>query len=133
RFDLTWLIIVGLIVWSLSVGYFPHAYADLPAASYFWMGVVGAIGLFASVVLHELAHSVVGRRLGMNVQGITLFAFGGAAELTEEPKTARAESLMAIAGPAMSVLLAGLFYVAGLALPAAGGPPPIAAVLGYLV
>src|SRR5690606_1644322 len=133
RFDLTWLIIVGLIVWSLSVGYFPHAHADLPASSYFWMGVVGAIGLFASILLHELAHSVVGRRMGMRIQGITLFAFGGAAELTEEPETARAEFFMAIAGPVMSVVLAGLFYLGGVVLTAAGGPPAIAAVLGYLV
>jgi len=65
RFDLTWLILVALIIWSLSAGYFPAAYADLPVSTYFWMGVLGAIGLFTSIVLHELAHAVVGRRLGL--------------------------------------------------------------------
>lgn len=132
RFDLTWLIVVGLIVWSLSVGYFPVAYADLPAATYFWMGLLGAAGLFASILLHELAHSVVGRRLGMRIQGITLFAFGGAAELTEEPASPRTEFLMAIAGPATSVVLAGVFYLAASAFAGAEEPAPIVAVLGYL-
>jgi Zn-dependent protease len=133
RFDLTWLILVALIVWSLSAGFFPAAYADLPTATYIWMGVLGAIGLFASVVLHELAHSVVGRRLGMHIKGITLFAFGGAAELGDEPKTPRTEFLMAIAGPVMSVLLAGAFYLLAGALLFVGAPEPIVAVLGYLV
>ena len=72
RFDLTWLILVALVVWSLSAGYFPASYADLPTSTYVWMGIVGAIGLFASIVLHELAHSWVGRRLGMKISGITL-------------------------------------------------------------
>lgn len=132
RFDLTWLIVVGLIVWSLSAGYFPLTYADLPAMTYFWMGLLGAAGLFASILLHELAHSVVGRSLGMRIQGITLFAFGGAAELTDEPATARTEFLMAIAGPVTSVALAGVFYLAAAALSGGETPGPIVAVLGYL-
>ncbi len=132
RFDLTWLIVVALIVWTLSVGYFPAAYADLPAATYVWMGIVGAAGLFASIVLHELAHSVVGRHLGMDIHGITLFAFGGAAELHEEPATPRVEFLMAIAGPAMSVALAVLFHLLGLLLVAADVAEPVVTVLGYL-
>lgn len=132
RFDLTWLIVVALIVWTLSAGYFPAAYADLPASTYFWMGIVGAAGLFTSIVLHELAHSVVGRRLGMDIHGITLFAFGGAAELSEEPATPRVEFLMAIAGPLMSIALAALFYLLGLALAAAEVAEPMVTVLGYL-
>lgn len=133
RFDLTWLIVVALVVWSLSAGLFPQTYAALPISTYVWMGVLGAIGLFASIVLHELAHSVVGRRLGMRIRGITLFALGGASELGEEPATARTEFLMAIAGPVASVVLAVAIYLLGWAISAAGGPGPLVAVLGYLI
>jgi len=133
RFDLTWLILVALIVWSLSAGLFPATLADLPTSTYIWMGVLGAIGVFASIVLHELAHSVVGRRFGLHIRGITLFVFGGAAEMGEEPADARTEFWMAIAGPVMSVVLAGVFFLLGLALAAAGAPAPLVAVIGYLV
>ncbi|HXV25560.1 MAG TPA: site-2 protease family protein [Alphaproteobacteria bacterium] len=132
RFDLTWLILVALVVWSLSAGYFPASYADLPTSTYVWMGIVGAIGLFASIVLHELAHSWVGRRLGLEIRGITLFVFGGAAELSEEPKSARTELLMAAAGPFASVVLAILFQILAVALEAIAGSSPISAVLRYL-
>ena len=132
RFDLTWLILVALVVWSLSAGYFPASYADLPTATYVWMGIMGAIGLFASIVLHELAHSYVGRRLGMKISGITLFVFGGAAELTEEPRSARTEFLMAAAGPLASVALAIFFQLLAMAIEAASGTTPVTGVLHYL-
>ena len=80
-----------MVVWSLSAGLFPATFADLPTSTYIWMGVLGAIGVFASIILHELAHSVVGRHFGLRIHGITLFAFGGAAEMGEEPANARAE------------------------------------------
>ncbi|WP_119420051.1 site-2 protease family protein [Desertibaculum subflavum] len=132
RFDLTWLILVALIVWTLSVGYFPGALQDLSTWTYIWMGLLGAFGLFASIILHELAHSVVGRRLGMDLKGITLFAFGGAAEMAEEPRTPRTEFLMTIAGPATSAVLAALLYLASMGLWAAGAPLPAVAVTSYL-
>jgi Zn-dependent protease/predicted transcriptional regulator len=132
RFDLTWLILVALVVWSLSAGYFPASYADVPTSTYVWMGIVGAIGLFASIILHELSHSWVGRRLGMQIHGITLFVFGGAAELADEPKSARTEFLMAAAGPLASILLAILFQLLAMALEGIQGPTPISGVLHYL-
>ncbi len=132
RFDLTWLILVALVVWSLSTDYFPASYADLPTSTYVWMGVLAATGLFASIVLHELAHSWVGRRLGLEIHGITLFVFGGAAELAEEPKSARTEFLMAAAGPLASVVLAIGFHSLAVALEAIGGSGPLSGVLRYL-
>ncbi|MCI0430918.1 MAG: site-2 protease family protein [Rhodospirillales bacterium] len=132
RFDLTWLILVALVVWSLSADYFPASYADLQTSTYVWMGVVAAIGLFASIILHELAHSWVGRRLGLEIHGITLFVFGGAAELADEPKTARTEFLMAAAGPLASIALAVGFHAVALTFEAFGGPTPFSAVLRYL-
>ena len=109
--DLTWLFLAVLITWSLSVGLFPALYEGLGASTYWSMGIVGAIGLFASLILHELSHSLVARRYGLPIGGITLWIFGGVAEMTSEPESARAEFRIAIAGPLMSLLLAGVFYL----------------------
>jgi Zn-dependent protease/predicted transcriptional regulator len=93
--------------------------------------VIGAIGLIASIVIHELSHSLVARRFGMTIKGITLFAFGGAAELEDEPPTARAEFLMAAAGPAMSLMLAAVFWLIAGAI-AGVVPMPFVAIVRYL-
>ncbi|HEX2115466.1 MAG TPA: site-2 protease family protein [Alphaproteobacteria bacterium] len=132
RFELTWLILLALVVWTLSAGYFPEAYGNLASGTYFWMGVLGAIGLVASIVIHELSHSLVARAHGMTIRGITLFAFGGAAELEDEPPTARAEFLMAAAGPLTSLVLAIGFYLLSAALQAAAVPMPFVGVIQYL-
>lgn len=97
--DLSWLFIVALITWSLAVGYFPAFYPDLSATACWWTGFAGAMGLFASIVVHELSHSLVARRYGMEMRGIRLFIFGGVAQMDEEPKSPKAEFFMAIAGP----------------------------------
>lgn len=132
RFDLTWLILVALIVWTLSAGYFPGAYRDLPPGTYFWMGILGAIGLIASIIIHELSHSLVARRYGLEMKGITLFVFGGAAEMPNEPATPKIEFLMAIAGPIASLVLALLFYVIASGLGAADAPQALTGVVAYL-
>jgi Zn-dependent protease len=106
----TWFIIFGLIAWSLSEGYFPSQYPDLPASTYWAKGLVAALLLFASVLFHELGHSVVAMRNGIGIVSITLFIFGGLARLKEEPKRAWVEFKVAIAGPIASFILAGLFY-----------------------
>jgi Zn-dependent protease/predicted transcriptional regulator len=131
RFDLTWLILFALVIWTLSAGYFPEAYGHLSRGTYLWMAVIGAIGLIASIVIHELSHSLVARRFGMRISGITLFAFGGAAELEDEPPTAWSEFLMAAAGPAMSLVLALVFWLIAGAL-AGTAPTPFVAVVRYL-
>jgi Zn-dependent protease/CBS domain-containing protein len=132
RFELTWLILLALIIWSLSAGYFPETYGDLPQSTYLWMAVIGAIGVVSSIVVHELTHSLVARSYGMTIKGITLFAFGGAAELEDEPPTPRAEFFMAAAGPLMSLVLAAVFWLLGGALAAAGVPTPLVGVVSYL-
>jgi Zn-dependent protease/CBS domain-containing protein len=129
RIDASWLVIAALIVWSLSAGYFPQVAPDLSQAAYFGLAMVAMLGLFASLILHELAHSLVARRYGLGIGGITLFLFGGVAELSEEPKSAGSEFWIAVAGPAMSVGLAGLFALAAMA---AGGVSLVALLLGYL-
>ena len=130
--DASWLILAVLITWSLAQGWFPHYYPDLPANSYWFMGAAGAAGLFVSIVLHELGHAVVARKYGIPIRGITLFLFGGVAEMEDEPHEARSEFLMAIAGPIMSLALAALFFGGYLLTRNHDGAAPIAAVVGYL-
>lgn len=110
RLDLSWVFIAILVVWSLSAGFFPHFYQDLSTQTYWVMGVVGALGLFASIVVHEFAHSLVARQFGMPMKGITLFIFGGVAEMGEEATSPKGEFFMAIVGPLTSIALAALFY-----------------------
>jgi Zn-dependent protease/CBS domain-containing protein len=125
----SWLIIFGLIVWTLSTGYFPAHYPDLPASSYWAKGLVASLLFFVSILLHELGHAVVARLHGLRTRSITLFIFGGVAQLEKDPKDGRDEFWMAAAGPAVSLALAGLFYV-GASLPFLG--PSSAAVATYL-
>lgn len=110
RIDLSWLLIAILVTWSLAKGFFPYYYENLSNTTYWWMGVIGAIGLFGSIIFHELWHSLIARKFGMEMKEITLFIFGGVANLEEEPPHAKAEFFMAIAGPLASLFLAGLFY-----------------------
>lgn len=111
--DLSWFVIAVLITWSLATGLFPMFYKGLPTATYWWMGLAGAIGLFTSIIAHELGHSVVARQFHSPMRGITLFIFGGVAEMSEEPRSAKAEFFIAIAGPIVSVVIAVLCYAAG--------------------
>lgn len=130
--DASWGIILFLVVWSLSKGYFPSYFPDLSIQTYWIMGVIGAIGLFISIIIHEFSHSLVARKYGMKIQGITLFIFGGVAEMKDEPKTPKSEFLMAIAGPiasfVLSIFFSGLTQVAEIWKV----PIPIVAILGYL-
>ena len=109
RADISWIIIVVLVVWSLAGSVFPQQYAELHWTMHLLMGVVAAAGLFASIIAHELCHSLVARRYGLPMRGITLFLFGGVAEMGEEPPNPKAEFLMAIAGPAASLMLGVVF------------------------
>jgi Zn-dependent protease/CBS domain-containing protein len=111
RVHFSWLIVFGLITWSLSTYYFPKAAPALPAASYWIKGAIGAFLLFASVTFHELAHSFVSRRYRIAILSITLFIFGGVAQMKGEPPTPEAEFKIAIAGPLSSFFLSGVFFL----------------------
>lgn len=110
RIDASWLIIAALLTWSLAVGVFPYEYRGLGIAEYWWMGVIGTLGLFGSIVIHELCHSLVARRHDLPMRGITLFIFGGVAEMGGEPPSPGVEFYMAIAGPVASIALGFIFY-----------------------
>jgi len=130
RADLSWFVVVALFTWSLARQVFPASQLapGLTESTYWAMGVVGAALLFASIVLHELGHALVARRYGLPIRGITLFIFGGVAEMADEPPTAKAEFLVAVAGPAVSVVLGGVFLVGGTVGTLGGWPPPLVAV-----
>jgi Zn-dependent protease/CBS domain-containing protein len=108
--DLSWILIAVLIAWSLSTGFFPFQYKNLSTQTYWLMGIIGAAGLFFSIIAHEFCHSLVARKSGMPMKGITLFIFGGVAEMGEEPPSAKAEFLIAVVGPLSSIAIAGIFY-----------------------
>jgi Zn-dependent protease/CBS domain-containing protein len=110
RVDASWIVIALLVTWSLAMGLFPATYPGLPASSYWWMGFMGALGLFGSIVVHELSHSLVANHYKLPMKGITLFIFGGVAEMGDEPQSPKVEFLMAIAGPLASVVIGAVFY-----------------------
>ena len=111
KIDLSWIVIAVLVTWSLSKGLFPFQYRGLSPTGYWAMGVIGALGLFASIIFHELSHSLIARRYGLPMKGITLFIFGGVAEMSDEPPNPRAEFMMAIAGPLSSILIGFIFFI----------------------
>lgn len=113
RINIGWAVIAALIAWSLAQGVFPNLYSGLAISTYWIMATITVFGLAASIVMHELAHSVVAARFGCPVSRITLFMFGGVAALDQEPDSPIGEFLIALAGPAMSLMLASGFYVIG--------------------
>jgi Zn-dependent protease/CBS domain-containing protein len=129
--DYTWFIVFGLAVWALAKGYFPDALPGGRASTYWMMGILAALLLFVSVLLHELSHSIVARRQGLEIRGITLFIFGGMAEMAEEPRDASTELRMALAGPLTSFGLGCVFLITDVLLRSAL-PPAVAAVLRYV-
>ncbi|HUU39431.1 MAG TPA: site-2 protease family protein [Desulfatiglandales bacterium] len=130
--DWSWIIIAILIAWSLSTGLFPSYYKDLSAQMYWIMGIVGAAGLFLSIIVHEFSHSLVARRYGIPIKGITLFIFGGVAQMEEEPPSPKAEFMMAIVGPLSSIAIALILYGIYLSGKQGGLPVPVNGVVGYL-
>jgi Zn-dependent protease/CBS domain-containing protein len=127
----SWLVIYGLITWTLATGYFPRALPDLPAAAHWANGLLAAFLLFVSVLLHELSHSFVAMAHGLSVRGITLHVFGGVSHLEDEAPSPRAEFLIAVVGPITSFAIAAVLWT----ISAAGVVQPVwaQAVVTYLV
>jgi Zn-dependent protease/CBS domain-containing protein len=113
RLHFTLAIVFALIAWTLAVSYMPFFYPGLSQLAYWTMGILGAIILLISVLLHELSHSIVAKRYGYKVRQIILFVFGGVSDIRDEPKEEyKKEFTIAIVGPISSFALAGLFAVA---------------------
>lgn len=105
----SWLLVFALIAWTLATDYFPDRYPELAVTSHWARGLAASLLFFASVLLHELGHSLVAIRSGIAIESITLFVFGGVARLASEPRDGRTEFKIAAAGPLVSVLLAAFF------------------------
>jgi Zn-dependent protease/CBS domain-containing protein len=106
----TWVLIFVVLSWALARGFFPQLYPNWDARSYWIAGVVAALLLFGSVLVHELAHSLVAKARGIKVHSITLFLFGGVSNLEEEPERPIVEFAVSIVGPLSSLALAGICW-----------------------
>ncbi|MGB2567938.1 site-2 protease family protein [Micromonospora citrea] len=108
------LVIFLLIAWALSANQFPRAYPGRPVAAYVAAGLAAAVVFFLGLLAHEVSHAVVAKRNGLQVEGITLWLFGGVAELRGEAPNPGAELRIAGVGPLVSLLLG--FFFGGIAL-----------------
>ena len=133
RIDVSWVVIAALITWSLATSLSPPSSEGSPDLIYWLIGGMGAIGLFASIVFHELCHSLVARKFGLMMRGITLFIFGGVAEMDDEPESPKVEFLMAVAGPVASIFLAFCFFALYLFVLLVQWPLPVSRIVGHLV
>lgn len=131
RINVSWFAVLLLFTWSLATGWFPLSDPGFTTSAYWLMGFVASLGLFLSILLHELGHAFTAMRMGLRIRGITLFLFGGVAEMEEEPPDPRSELLIAVAGPAVSVVIAALCWLVAMA---AGSilPGAVLAILRYL-
>jgi Zn-dependent protease/predicted transcriptional regulator len=132
RVDTSWLLLAILVTWSLATGVFPSWHSHLSAVTYWLMGAAAALGLFLSIVVHEFAHSVVARHHGVAMRGITLFIFGGVAEMAEETPSAKAEFRVAVAGPVVSAFIALVLLGTAAVGKTVEWPAPFVGVVFYL-
>jgi Zn-dependent protease/CBS domain-containing protein len=130
--DYSWLIIFALVLFSLSLGYFPELHPGFPRLEYWMVGLVATLLFFASIVIHELSHAIVANHLGQPVERISLFIFGGMAHLGHEPTSARDELKIAAVGPLTSFVLGAIFLVIAHTLGASGSYPMWTSVFDYL-
>ncbi len=111
KLHFTLIIVFFLISWTLATGFMPHYYPNLTNLQYWTMGIIGSIMLFVSILLHELSHSLLSIRYGIQVNQIILFIFGGISDIKDETKDFKKEFKIAIVGPLTSYALSGLFWL----------------------
>jgi Zn-dependent protease len=128
----SWLLVFGLLTWSLKSSVFPETNPGLSDTAYLVMALVAALLFFGSLLLHELGHAIQARREGMVIEGITLWLFGGVASFRSMFRSAGAEFRIAIAGPFVSLVLGLLFIAAAAATDVSGEVDGVAAWLGYI-
>jgi len=128
----SWFIIFALVTYSLAFSYFPYQLPRQSSSTYWFMGVISALLLFLSVLLHELAHSIVAKKGKLKVDKIVLFLFGGVSQIADEPKSAKEEFRMAFAGPLISFILAGVFGIIWLFILVPLGSQIVSSIFGYL-
>ena len=128
----SWLVVFALIAWTLASSVFPDQNPHLADGTYVGMGVAAALLYFCSLLLHELGHALQARRDGLEIEGITLWLFGGVARFRGVFPSAGAELRIALAGPLVSLVLGGLFVGLGQAVRSPAAVQGVAAWLGYI-
>ena len=128
----SWLVVFALIVWTLSESIFPRMNGGLSDGTYLGMAIAAALLFFVSLLMHEYGHALVARREGMEIDGITLWLFGGVARFKGMFPSAGAEFRIAIAGPIVSLALGVLFVLFAWLAPAPEAVDGVAAWLGYI-
>ncbi len=126
----SWIIILVLLTVSLATGWFPQLYAGWSTATYWLIALLSSLLLFVSVLLHELAHSLVARRRGVPVKSITLFIFGGVSNIEREPASPGIEFQLAFVGPLTSLAIGVVCYL--IQLPLRSTNSPLEGILFYL-
>lgn len=106
----SWLIVFALLTWSLATAFFPGYFPFWSPGTDWLVAAISSLLLFVSVLLHELAHSLVAQAQGLRVRNITLFVFGGVSNVESEPQTPGREFVMAAAGPVTSLIIGLLSY-----------------------
>ena len=124
----TWLVIAFLVTYSLAEFQFPRQFDGWSTTTYWVVAGATALLFFASVLAHEISHALVARRFGLKVEGITLFIFGGATTIEGDSKTPKQEALIAIAGPATSLLIGVVLLGASLVV----DQPQVRGLMGWL-
>ena len=107
----SWLFIFLIVAWSLATDMFPYYYPEFTTKTYWIIGIISAVLLFLSVLLHELSHSIAAKYSGIKVSSITLFFFGGVATIDEEGISPMKEMMIALAGPLFSIVFGMIFYL----------------------
>ena len=126
------LVIGALIAWSLATGILPAAAPGRTSSAYWTAGVISAFVYLASLLAHELAHSVVATRRGVRVEGITLWLFGGVSRFSSESSSPGAQALITFVGPLTSLVLGVLFLLLSVAFGAGAHPGLLTATLAWL-
>jgi Zn-dependent protease/CBS domain-containing protein len=128
----SWLVVFALIVWTLASGIFPSTNPGLSKGTHIAMAIVAALFFFLSILLHEFGHALQARREGIEIDGITLWLFGGVARFKGSFRSAGAEFRVAIAGPLVSLALGGLFVLIALINGLPSAVDGVASWLGYI-
>jgi Zn-dependent protease/CBS domain-containing protein len=131
-FNWSLFVVAALIAWSLATSFLPAAAPGETSAAYWTAGVISAFVFLASLLAHELAHSIVAMQRGVKVEGITLWLFGGVSRFSSETNSPGTQALFTFVGPLTSLVLGAVFYVISLAVGSGPHPGLVAATLSWL-
>jgi Zn-dependent protease/CBS domain-containing protein len=131
-FNWSLLVVAALIAWSLATSLLPSASPGQSTGAYWTAGVISAFVFLASLLAHELAHSIVATRRGVKVEGITLWLFGGVSRFSSETNSPGTQALFTFVGPLTSLVLGAIFYIISIAAGGGAHPGLVAATLSWL-